>query len=68
MKRFAPIKVFHFSLGFGWWWGNKVFFKIGAVVPFWFVINTLEYANNWKDVGQGSSYSWSKERQEQKGG
>lgn len=33
MKRFLPILIHSFRLGNGLWWGKRVFFKGGYILP-----------------------------------
>ena len=57
MKRFLPIKIHSIDFGIGWWWGSKLFFKHGVVIPSWYhyrrcqklsgLAIELEYPQSW---------------------
>ena len=68
IKRYLPIKVFSTYFGFGYWWGDKVYFiqkksTCFAIVPISYICASLTYESNFRIVGHGDAKSWSKDRQ-----
>lgn len=68
LKRYKPIKVFNIYFGYGWWFGDRVYF-VGrgsttfAIFPLAYMCKDLEYATNGRLVGHGNTASWSMSRQ-----
>ncbi|MBR6031316.1 MAG: hypothetical protein IKP36_05065 [Bacteroidaceae bacterium] len=68
MKKYRPIKVFHIQFGYGYWFGEKVYFfgkgsTTFAIVPLSFICKDTCYASNNNLVGHGDCDSWSENRQ-----
>lgn len=68
IKKYLPIKVFSSYFGYGWWWGEKVYFippksTCFAILPVSYICTTLTYESTNKSVGHGDADSWSEERQ-----
>lgn len=67
IKRYNPIRVHHIYFGYGYWWGEKVYF-IGkgstcfAIMPISYIVMNTIYASNGKKVGNGDCDSWSEIR------
>lgn len=36
MKRYLPIRIHSFKLGYGLWWGKRIFFRGGYVLPMFY--------------------------------
>ena len=68
IKRYSPIRVHNIRFGYGYWWGEKVYF-IGkrstcfAIIPISYIVMDTIYASNEEIVGHGDIASWSKNRQ-----
>lgn len=67
IKRYCPTRVHHIYFGYGYWWGEKVYF-IGkgstcfAIMPISYIVKDTTYASNGKIVGHGDCDSWSESR------
>ena len=63
LKRFFPIKVHNIKYGYGWWFGDKLFFFEKHWIPFNIMpvsceINNLVFDSNLKSIEHGYSNSW----------
>lgn len=70
MRKYKPIKIFHFHYGYGYWWGSYFFFfgrqsACFAIVPMYMECNRTSYANKARKIGHGSVLSWSDSRQKE---
>ena len=63
LKRFLPIKVHSIKFGYGWWFGDKLFFfekhwMPVNIMPICVEINNLIFDANLKTIGHGDTNSW----------
>lgn len=67
LRKYKPIKVHHIVFGYGWWFGEHVYFiKRGngfAIIPLFYICKDCIYDSNGNIVGNGDSTSWSENRQ-----
>jgi len=59
IKKYKPLKVFSIKYGYGYWFGEKVYFfdLVFAIVPSYFLIGDITWASG-KDIKHGRSKSW----------